>query len=177
MFAFCHLVISGVSCYSCLWLELVPPVILLASVSSSGNPALSRVSEVRVLSAGKVHWGLVFRPASWLKMKARNRACTRICVAFATALSSAQTGLLVTRYTDGSLTCSVSQSPPRRPPLLWLWRCPDIWIPKVGLSQKLCRSCSLHSHLCRLVSEGPGHRMAPSPALAVRYICNSGPLS
>jgi hypothetical protein len=42
-FAFRHLVISGFSCYSCLWLELVPHVILLASVS--------RVSVVRVLSA------------------------------------------------------------------------------------------------------------------------------
>jgi hypothetical protein len=34
MFAFHHLVISGVRFSSCLWLELVPPVILLASVSS-----------------------------------------------------------------------------------------------------------------------------------------------
>jgi hypothetical protein len=54
MFAFCHLVISGVSCYSCLWLELVPPVILLASVHRPGSPALSWVSVVRVLSAGKL---------------------------------------------------------------------------------------------------------------------------
>ena len=36
MFAFCHLIISGVSCYSCLWLELVPLVILLASISRPG---------------------------------------------------------------------------------------------------------------------------------------------
>ena len=41
MSAFCHLVTSDVSCYSCLWLYLVPPVILLASVSSPGIPALS----------------------------------------------------------------------------------------------------------------------------------------
>jgi hypothetical protein len=54
-FAFCHLVISGVSCYSCLWLELVPPVILLAFVSRPGSIALSRVSVVRVLSAGKLY--------------------------------------------------------------------------------------------------------------------------
>jgi hypothetical protein len=40
-FAFCHLVISDVSFYSFLWLELVPPVILLASVRSPGSPALS----------------------------------------------------------------------------------------------------------------------------------------
>ena len=53
-FAFSRLVISGFSCYSCLWLELVPPVILLASVSRHGRPALSLVSVVRVLSAGKL---------------------------------------------------------------------------------------------------------------------------
>ena len=40
-FAFHHLVISGVRCSSCLWLELVPPVILLASVSTPGSPTLS----------------------------------------------------------------------------------------------------------------------------------------
>jgi hypothetical protein len=35
-------------------LELVPPVILFASVSRPGSLALSRVSLVRVLSAGKL---------------------------------------------------------------------------------------------------------------------------
>jgi hypothetical protein len=40
-FAFSHLVISGVSCYSCLWLELVPPMILLASIGRPGRLALS----------------------------------------------------------------------------------------------------------------------------------------
>jgi hypothetical protein len=89
MFAFCHLVISDVSCYSCLWLELVSPVVLLASVSSPGRPAPSWVSVVIALSAGNlsscrvVHRGLVFRSASWLKMKAWNRACPRRCVSSA----------------------------------------------------------------------------------------------
>ena len=41
MFAFHHLVISGVSCYSCLLLELVPQVILLASISRPGRLDLS----------------------------------------------------------------------------------------------------------------------------------------
>ena len=41
LFAFFPLVISGVGCSSCLWLELVPPVILLASVSTPGSPSLS----------------------------------------------------------------------------------------------------------------------------------------
>jgi hypothetical protein len=54
MFAFCHLVFSGASCYSCLWLELVPLLILLASISRPGRLSLSLVSVVRVLSAGKL---------------------------------------------------------------------------------------------------------------------------
>ena len=79
-FAFDHLVISGIS-YSFLWLEPVPSVILLASVCSARCPSLSWVSVVRVLSAGKVHRGLAFRPASWLKMKSWYRACPRRYVA------------------------------------------------------------------------------------------------
>ena len=39
--AFRHLVNSGVSCYSCLWLELVPLMILLFSTSRPGRLALS----------------------------------------------------------------------------------------------------------------------------------------
>ena len=54
MSAFHHLVISGVSCYSCLWLELVPQVIMLASISRPGRLDLSWVSVFRVLSAGKL---------------------------------------------------------------------------------------------------------------------------
>jgi hypothetical protein len=54
MFAFRHLVISEASCYSCLWLELVPQVIKLASISRPGRLGLSLVSVVRVLSAGKL---------------------------------------------------------------------------------------------------------------------------
>jgi hypothetical protein len=47
---------------------------------------------------------------------------------------------------DGSLTCSGSQSPPGQTPLLWQGRCLDVWSPKWGLSQKLCRFCSLLAH-------------------------------
>jgi hypothetical protein len=54
MFSFCHLVISGVRCSSCLWVELFPPVILLASVSIPGSPTPSWVPVVRVLSAGNL---------------------------------------------------------------------------------------------------------------------------
>jgi hypothetical protein len=51
-FAFLHLVISEASCYSFLWLELAPQVILLASISRLERLALSLVSVVRVLSVG-----------------------------------------------------------------------------------------------------------------------------
>jgi hypothetical protein len=53
-FAFRHLVFSRASCYSCLCLELVPQVIILASISRPGRLDLARVSVVRVLSAGKL---------------------------------------------------------------------------------------------------------------------------
>jgi hypothetical protein len=54
MFAFRHLVISEASCYSFLWLELVPQVTLLASINSPGRLVLSLASVVRVFSAGKL---------------------------------------------------------------------------------------------------------------------------
>jgi hypothetical protein len=53
-FAFCHLVISGVNCCSCLWLDLVPQVFILASISRPGRLALSWVSFLRVLSSGRL---------------------------------------------------------------------------------------------------------------------------
>ena len=90
MFAFHHLVISGVSCYSCLWLELVPLVILLVSISRPGKLALSsefQWSEQSLQASfpltGKVHRYLVFGPPSWPKMKAQNRIFPRSCVALA----------------------------------------------------------------------------------------------
>ena len=54
LFSFCHLVISVVRCSSYLWLEFVPPVILLAFVSTPGSLTLSWVPVVRSLSAGKL---------------------------------------------------------------------------------------------------------------------------
>jgi hypothetical protein len=54
MFAFHHLVISEASCYSCLWIELVPQVTLLASISRPGRLDLSLLTVVRVFSAGKL---------------------------------------------------------------------------------------------------------------------------
>jgi hypothetical protein len=68
-FTFRHLVISGVSCYSCLCLEIVPLVILLPSISRSGRLALSsefQWSEHSLQASspltGKVHRYLAFGP-------------------------------------------------------------------------------------------------------------------
>jgi hypothetical protein len=68
------------------------------------------------------------------------------------------------RTQDGSPRCSAAEpSQAGWIPLLWRGRCPDVWSPKLGLSQKLCffclsqklcRFCIPHSHLCRLVTEG-----------------------
>ena len=90
MFTFCHLVISGVSCYSCLCLEIVALVILLPIISVPGRLALSSEFQWSVHSlqassplTGKVHRYLTFGPPFWPKMKAQNRTFPRFCVALA----------------------------------------------------------------------------------------------
>ena len=69
MFTFRHLAISGVSCYSCLCLEIVPLLILLPSISRRGRLALSsefQWSEQSLQASSplseKVHSYLVFGP-------------------------------------------------------------------------------------------------------------------
>ena len=76
-FAFRHLVISGGGCYSCFWLQIVPLVILLGSISRPGKLALSsefQLSEHYLQASspltGKVPRYLVFGAPSWQKMKA-----------------------------------------------------------------------------------------------------------
>ena len=68
-FTFHHLVISEVSCYSCLCLEIVLLVILLASISRPGRLDLSseflwleHSLQVSSPLAGKVHRYLAFGP-------------------------------------------------------------------------------------------------------------------
>jgi hypothetical protein len=71
-----HLVFSGVRCSSCLWLELVFPLILLASVSIMGvqlSPKSQWSEHSQKASsplAGKVHRGLELKSTSWLLLKA-----------------------------------------------------------------------------------------------------------
>jgi hypothetical protein len=91
IFAFHHLLISGVSCYSCLWLELIPPVILLASLSTPESQLTpDSAGQASSPLAGKVHRDLELRSASLLKLKARNRVCPRSYVASAVCMLSCE---------------------------------------------------------------------------------------
>jgi hypothetical protein len=111
--------ISGVICYSCLWLELVLPVILLASVSRPGILDLSRVSVVRVLSAGKrssFRGGVqisgvqtcLLAEDECLKQGLSQKMCC-FCSLHAHLHRLVSEGH---RTQDDSLTCSGSQRPP-----------------------------------------------------------------
>jgi hypothetical protein len=99
LFAFHHLVISGVRCSSCLWLELISPVILLASVSTPGSPTLSWIPVVRELCASKLSSGRegAQRSGSQLYLLAKNEGlkgpCSRSSVASAAMCSPVWTGL------------------------------------------------------------------------------------
>jgi hypothetical protein len=86
MFTFRHLVISGVSCYSWLCLEIVFLVILLPSISRPLRQTLSSEFQCSENSAGKLSsyregsqiscvW-----TSSWPKKKAQNRTFLRSCV-------------------------------------------------------------------------------------------------
>ena len=133
MFAFCHLVLSGVTSYSCLWLELILPVILLASVSRPGSLALFCVSVVRALSAGKLSSCLegaqILGFQTYLLAEdegpkqglSQKKCCLCSLHAHLQRLVSEGHGTQ-----DGSLTCSVGQSPPGQTPLLWRGMCLDV---------------------------------------------------
>jgi hypothetical protein len=121
-FAFHHLVISGISCYSCLWLDLVPPVILLASVNTPGNPTVPWVSVVRVFSTSKrssCRDGAQ-RSGAQLCLLAEDEVQKRQCPRRRLVFEGPG-------IQDGALTCSGSQSPPCRPPLLCWGKCADVW--------------------------------------------------
>jgi hypothetical protein len=134
MFAFHHLVISGVRCSSCLWLELVLPVILLPSVSTPVSLTLSRVSVVRALSAdnlssckeGSQRSGaqlFLLAEDEGPKVTLSKKLCC-FCSFQALLCRLVSNG---PRIHDGVLTWSQGQSPPCRLTLLWWEKCEEVW--------------------------------------------------
>jgi hypothetical protein len=104
MFAFSHLVIFGVRCSSCLWLKLVHPVSLLASVRTPQSPVLSWVLGVRALPVGKLSsgWEGAQRSEDQLRFLAEDEGqkgpCPRSSVASLAHTSPAWTWLGVTIF-------------------------------------------------------------------------------
>ena len=135
-FAFRHLVISGVRCSSCLWLELVPPVILLASDSTPGSPTLSPQSlwseySLQTISplAGKINSGLELSSTSWLKTKARSDLVQEaLLLLWPHMLSCMDWSMRDQGYNMVILPEYWGRCPPKRPTLLWRGRCPEIWV-------------------------------------------------
>jgi hypothetical protein len=169
IFAFCHLVISGVRCSSWLWMELVPPV---TSVSTPGSPTLSWVPVVRALSAGNLSSGRedTQRSGAQLCLLAEDEGpkcpCPRTSVASVAHLfSCVDWSLRDPRYKMATSPESQDQNPLWRPTLLWQGRCPEVWVsalppgwgwrPKGPLSKKLSCFWCPHALLCGLVSERP----------------------
>jgi hypothetical protein len=123
-----------VNCYSCLWVELDPPVSLLASVTTPESPTFSWVSVVRVLSAEKLsscredaqssgsHLCLLVKDECLegtlsQKLCCFSHPCTLLC-----RLVSEGPGIQ-----HGVLTYSHGQSLPWKPTLLWWGKCSEVW--------------------------------------------------
>ena len=125
-FAFHHVIISGVRCSSCLWLELVPSVILLASVSTPGSPTLSWVPVVRALSSGKLSCGKggTQRSGSQLCLLAEDESSKRTCLRSSVASGACVFSCVDWSLRNGGYKMAISpesrdQSLPWRPTLLW----------------------------------------------------------
>jgi hypothetical protein len=177
IFAFHHLVIFGVRCSRYLWLELVPPMILLASVSTPGVQLFpeSQWAEYSLWACsplvGEV-WVLALRSASWLKMKAWRDPFLEALLLLQPTCSPVQTGFWETRDTRW---CSYLSTVVRAFPGGWptsgggggrRGRCTEVWVsamlpswewkPEGTLSKKLCCLFGPSILLSGLVSELPG---------------------
>jgi hypothetical protein len=177
MFTFRHLVISRVSWFSCLCLELVPQVILLASISRPGTLALSsefQWSDHSLQASsplkGKVHRYLEFGPLSWLKIKAQNRIVPEAVllrpVTEAVSFCSLHSHLhrLVSEVSgnqDGSPRCSCKALPGRVDTYPLARNVPGCLEPEKGTGSEALwllpvlesvSFCCPHYHLCRLLS-------------------------
>ena len=159
-FAFHHQVVSDVSSYSCLWCELVSPVMPLASVSSPWSSALYCISVIRVLSVGKlsscrdgaqrssVQSCLLTEDEGPIQGLSQKMCCLcSLCAHLHRQVSegcgpkmapSSSLAGKVPRYLEPE-TGSVSEA-----------------VSLLPVPEALFFFCSLHSHLSRLVSEGPG---------------------
>ena len=134
-------------------------MILLASISRPGRLALSWVSVVRALSAGKLSSCREGAQISGIQtcLLAEDEGPETGPVPDAVSFCSPHSHLrrLVSEGSgnqDGYSRCSGKPSRAGRTPLLWQGRCLDVWSLKQGLSQKLCRFCSLLAHASQSVS-------------------------
>jgi hypothetical protein len=153
MLTFSHLVISGVSLYSCLCLEIVPLVILIFSISRPGRLALSSEFQWSQYSlhassplTGKVHRYLAFRPPPWPKQDLSQKLCCfglsqKLLASVVHTLPCADNFWRSLKTKMSSAAAEAKPSRAERTPILWPGRWPDVWSPKRGLPQKLCGSC------------------------------------
>jgi hypothetical protein len=156
-FAICHLVISGVSWYSWLWLELVLLVILLASISRPGTLDLSLVSVVRALSAGDLS---SCREGAQISGVCRRWRPETGSVPETVSFCSPHSHLhrLVSegsKNQGGSLRCSGKALPGGVDTSPLAGRCLDVWSPKWGQPQMLCCFCLSQKPLASLVHTLP----------------------
>ena len=160
MFAFSHLVISGISCYSWLWLELVTPMILIASISRPGRYLLSFQWPLFSLQAssllsGKLHRYLLAEDEGLKPGLSQNLCHFHLSQKWLASVVHTLT------CTDQSLrdpgSTMAPRSAPAKPsqvgwtPLLWQGRYPDVLSLKRGLLQKLFGFCLSQKLLASVV--------------------------
>ena len=148
-FTFRHLAIFGFSCYSCLWLEIVPQVILLASISRPGRLHLCsefQLSEDSLQASspltGKVHRYMFLRPPSWPKTKSQNRTCpeAELLWPFPEGVSfcilHSHMSRILSEESWNQDVCSRSSGKVllgQVAPIIWPGKWLDVWGPKRGL--------------------------------------------
>ena len=176
MFTFCHLVISGVSCYSCLCIEIVPLVILLPSISRPGRLALSSefqsgqssLCRQALLFQGRctVIWHLDLLLAEDEGPPKTGSFCEAVLIWPVTeAVVSVVHTLTCVDYFLRSPETKMAPAVPEAEasqagwtPVPWPGRWPDVWSSNMALPQKLCGSCLsqkllasvVHTLTCRL---------------------------
>jgi hypothetical protein len=177
IFTFHHLIISGFSCYSCLWLEIFPLVILLPSISRPGRLALSSEfhwSEHSLQASSpltwKVHRYLAFGPPPGLRWRPKTGPLPEAlllwpvpeAVSFCSAHSHLCRLLSAESWNQDVLCRSWSKVLPGRADTFpRAWKVAVCLEPEKGATSKALllppfpeavSFCSAHSPLCRLCS-------------------------